>query len=82
MCKRSQRFSCLVALLLVLQGCAAGGVAPPSDFMDASLAGTWEVHYWSAATDRLVIRSDGTFQQRYLEQINGGEYDFQIRPHM
>ena len=41
--------------------------APPSELREQDFVGVWEVHYISPGkgTDRLTLRTDGTFKQEY-----------------
>lgn len=42
--------------------------APPSDFEESDLVGTWEARYMEWGIDTVVLRADGTFKQVYQDR--------------
>lgn len=63
------RIVCYLCLVVVLAGCGANStiVRPPPNFTEADLVGTWESVSSIHDSEKLVIRADHTFVQRYLK---------------
>lgn len=40
-----------------------GSYAPPEDFKEADLIGTWQARYGTSLIDKLTLKADGTYQQ-------------------
>lgn len=62
-------------LLLITSACYTSYTNVPETFQDHKLAGTWEAYYDRGITDRLIIRTDGTFKQIYHD--NTENYHFE-----
>ncbi len=61
-------------LLLITSACQTSYTNVPETFQDHDLAGTWEAYHDRGSTDRLIIRTDGTFKQIYHD--NTDDYNF------
>ncbi len=49
---------------------------PPSTLRDSDLVGTWEAHYMEWGSDKLILRTDGTFKQVYQDHtVKGYVYE-------
>lgn len=46
----------------------------PQEFKEADLFGTWFVKYAAGNTDTLILRADGTYQQKYFDPYTGENY--------
>ena len=49
---------------------------PSATFQDSDLVGVWEVHYMEWGSDKLILKTDGTFKQVYQDStVEGYVYE-------
>ena len=53
----------LVAFMLMVNACSINPTNPSPSLKVSDLEGVWATHYSPGTTDRIIINSDGTFQQ-------------------
>lgn len=72
--KRRRLQAVLLVMLVVplLAMCDAPFLSPPVDLQQNDLVGIWNTSYGDRDSDRLVLRSDGTFRQIYRDPKGKG----------